>query len=149
MRVSSLLVLSCLFMSYVAAANGALRGRKLHGDKDESNSEQGFTDKFCMGDECHAPKPEFDGANLAGLIIGFVVTGLFMIFGVIVIIRDEINRMHDFREQLVQDRDKLRRQGIDDGTLAKYDGEFMTRETAKKKTAEELERERQELMAKN
>lgn len=108
MRVSSLLVLSCLFMSYVAAANGALRGRKLHTEKEDSNSEQGFTDRFCMSDKCHAEKPEFEGGNLIGIIVGFVVTGLFMIFGVVVIIRDEIKRIHDFRDQLVQDRNKLK-----------------------------------------
>ena len=108
MRVSSLLVLSCLFMSYVAAANGALRGRKLHAEKEDSNSEQGFTDRFCMSDKCYAEKPEFEGGTLIGIIVGFVVTGLFMLFGVVVIIRDEIKRIHDFRDQLVQDRNKLK-----------------------------------------
>ena len=102
-----------------------------------------------MTEKCHAPKPEFDGANLIGLCIGFTVTAIFMTFGVVVIIRDEIHRIRNYRAQLVTDRAKLSAQGITAQQLADYDREFVQRETAKKKTAEELERERQELMAKN
>ena len=112
MRVSSLLALCCLLMSCVTAASESLRGRRLHGEKEDSASEQGYTDKFCMDDKCHAPKPEFEGANLVGLCIGFTVTALFMIFGVVVIIRDEIHRIRNYKAQLVTDRAKLTQQGV-------------------------------------
>ena len=43
----------------------------------------------------------------------------------------------------------MRDQGCDAKMMDQYDQEFFERENAKKKTAEELERERLELMAKN
>ena len=151
MRVSSLVAISlCLLMSSVAAGE-VLQGRKLYGfeSKGDSLSEKGFTDEFCMDEKCHAEKPEFEGMNLVGLAVGFTVTAIFMIFGVMVIIRDEIHRIRNYRAQLVTDRSKLQAMGVTAQQLQDYDNEFTNRETAKKKTAEELERERQELMAKN
>lgn len=147
MRVSPLL--GCMLVAAVYA--NELRGRALHEDDDKANSKStlGYTKVLCMTDDCHAEKPEFEGMNMIGLCVGFAVTALFMIFGVIVIIRDEIHRHRKYKQDLIVDQEKLRKSGVDAGLQQAYDKEFFDRENAKKKTAEELEKERLELMAKN
>ena len=114
MRVSPLFAgLCCMLMSGVLANN--LRGRSLHAeDKSESKSTQGYTDDFCNVDACYGDDPEFEGANLVGVIVGFAVTGLFMLFGIVVQIRDAIRRVDNYRADLDKDRRKLREQGCDD-----------------------------------
>lgn len=148
MRVSSILAAISLMM-VSAMANETLRGRALHTEKDETKSTKGFTDIFCMTEQCHAEAPEFEGANLIGLCVGFTVTAGFMIFGVIVIIRDEINRHKKYAADLINDRDRLKRAGASDKDIQDIDRQFFEKENAKKKTAAELEKERLELMAKN
>ena len=149
MRVSPLFAgLCCMLMSGVFANH--LRGRSLHPeDKSESKSTQGYTDDFCMTDECFGPDPEFDGANMIGVVLGFAVTGLFMIFGIVVQIRDAIHRVDNCHADLAKDRRKLQEQGCDAKMMDQYDNEFIERENRKKLTKEEAEKERLDLMAKN
>ena len=149
MRVSPLFAALCCMLMSSAFANH-LKGRSLNDfKKEDSLSSDGFTDQMCMSDVCFGPDPEFDGANLIGVILGFVVTGAFMIFGIFVQIRDAIKRVDDYHADLRKDIQKLRDQGCDAKALASYENEFYERENAKKKTAEEMEKERLELMAKN
>jgi len=130
-------------------ANETLRGRALHTEKAETKSTKGFTDIFCMSDKCHAEAPEFEGANLIGLAVGFTVTAGFMIFGVIVIIRDEIKRHKDYAADLINDVHRLEAAGASEQMIKDINRAFYEKENAKKKSAAELEKERLELMAKN
>ena len=148
MRVSPLsAALCCLLMSSAFASH--LHGRSLHENKADSLSDDGYTDKFCMKDFCFGPDPEFEGGNLIGVVLGFAVTGIFMIFGIVVQIRDAIHRVDNYHADLAKDRRKLEEQGCDQQALDLYDREFHERENAKAKTKEEMEKERLELMAKN
>ena len=149
MRASFILAAICLLFASVTANDQILRGRALHTSPEDTKSTKGFTKVFCMSHECHAEPAEFEGGHLIGLIVGFVVTAGFMLFGVIVIIKDEIDRHGKYAQQLIDDRIKLRAAGATDADIAAYDREFFERENAKKKTAAELEKERLELMAKN
>ena len=153
MRVSPFLAALCglLMISCIVAADSDnhLRGRSLHPLPDETKSVQGYTKTFCSLDICHGEDPVFEDGNLVGLAIGFTVTGIFMTFGVVVIIRDEMHRVVNYNADLDKDRAKLRGQGVDAATMQSYDQEFFTRENTKKKSAAELEKERLELMAKN
>ena len=94
MRVFALFAALCgLLVTSVAAHDQILRGRGLHAmDNSESLSVEGYTKVFCMSDRCHAPPPEFEGGALIGMILGFGVTGCFVIFGFITIILDEKRR---------------------------------------------------------
>ena len=118
--------------------------------KEESGSLEGFTNKFCMTSDCMAEKPEFEGGPLVGVILGFSVTFLFMLFGAIKIIIDEIERHAKYNQDLIDDVEKLKnRYQLTDQQIKDIDEKFHERENAKQKTAKELETERLELMAKN
>ena len=79
----------CALLGAVVQAGQVLEGRVLHEDKENSRSNY-FTDKFAAEEGTFGPPAEASGANLAGLVIGFLCTGFFIIFAVITLICDEI-----------------------------------------------------------
>ena len=107
MRVSGLVAIASLFACY-AHAEEVLRGRNLKdGNKEDSRSNY-YTEKFNLREETHGPEDTFEDGYQIGVILGFIVTASFMIFGVITIIWDEINRHKRFKEQVRKDESRLR-----------------------------------------
>lgn len=67
-----------------------------NGNKADSRSKKYYTDVFNMASDSHGASDEFEGMYLVGLIIGFITTGFFVIFGAIVIVKDEVDRHKKF-----------------------------------------------------
>jgi hypothetical protein len=66
-----------------------------------------YTNVFNMGPETHGEQEEFEGMYLIGTILGFVTTGLFMIFGFIVIVADEVKRHETYSSDIAKLKKKL------------------------------------------
>ena len=77
-----------------------------NGDAGDSRS-QYYTNVFNMGPETHGEQEEFEGMYLIGMILGMVTTGLFMIFGVIVILRNEVKRHYEYSDDVQKAKNKL------------------------------------------
>ena len=144
MRVSAstLLFASALLVAF-GSAQQVLEGRQLHQDKGESRSKY-YTNTFSQGDKYNGGHEEFIGGNLAAVVIGFVCTGIFMIFAVINLIVDEYQRHGAFRKKVDNDIKSLKLKGVDDSTLEKWAREFADKELARGKP-KDTEEERQRL----
>ena len=144
MRVSAstLLFASALLVAF-GSAQQVLEGRQLHQDKGESRSKY-YTNTFSQGDAYNGGHEEFIGGNLAAVVIGFVCTGIFMIFAVINLIVDEYQRHGAFRKKVDNDIKSLKLKGVDDSTLEKWAREFADKELARGKP-KDTEEERQRL----
>lgn len=81
-----------------------------------------------------AEKPEFEGGALIGVILGFSVTFIFMLYGAIRIIMDECHRHAEYKEQLVKDVAKLESMGCDAGMIRDIDVAFTASENLVAKT---------------
>ena len=135
MRVSAIAILAALCM--VASAETALKGRALYDRKKEDSRSQVYTDTFNMSPNTWGPDATFDGGNQIGLILGFVITGCFMIFAWGTLIWDEKQRHEAYRKLLLQDENYLRtmlRCGPDD--FAIFEKEFEEQERARFDTKE-------------
>lgn len=131
----------------VNPANYRVRSEN-NGDKGDSRSQKYYTDVFNMGPDSYGPEEEFEGMYLLGMIIGFIVTGFFMIFGVIVIVRDEILRHKRFEMDLEKVKNTLRTTyNVSAGMMGTFATEFRDREAArgKKKDAEAERKALQEI----
>lgn len=81
-----------------------------------------------------AEKPEFEGGALIGVILGFSVTFIFMLYGAIRIILDECQRHVDYKVQLDKDVAKLKGMGCDNGMIDDIDAAFKVKENLVAKT---------------
>ena len=111
MRVlaNAVLAACALLCALGAAEENVLRGRALHVDnKADTRATKYFTDVFNVAPNTHGEAPTFEGTYLAGIIVGFLVTGGFLIFGFTAIVWDECKRHEDFKKQLVKDENTLR-----------------------------------------
>ena len=142
MRVSAstLIFASALLVAFGSAAD-VMRGRQLHDAKSESRS-QYYTNVFSEGDKFNGGHEEFIGGNLAGVIIGFVATGIFMIFAVVNLIIDERNRHIAFAKKVENDIQDLKLRGTDDATIEKWKREFAEKEAARGKPVDTEEERR-------
>ena len=96
-------------MYAIAQAEEVLRGRKLHeGDKNQSRSKY-YTDTFINKPENVGKPADYEGMYGIGLIVGFVLTGLFMIFAIFWIVKDEIDRHATYKQKIQDDIKKLQR----------------------------------------
>ena len=98
MRVSTLLCLGACLLSVATAEfrPGDCEDDDIERRIADSRSQQYFTAHFNLAEDTRGDRATFDGANLIGMIVGFVVTGAFMIFASAVLIRDEMNRHAKF-----------------------------------------------------
>jgi|Transcript_43156 hypothetical protein len=144
MRVSALIAASSLLFA-AAAASDVLKGRSLHQTQGESKSNL-YTITFKEGPNTNGGPEEFEGGNLIGLIIGFVCTGIFMIFASIEIILDEIARHASFKKKIVQAESELLTyvKYCDRTTVNKWLQEFEEKEKARGSKVD-TEKERKEL----
>ena len=141
MRVSEILAVSS-FLLAIASAQQVLEGRQLHGDPGESRS-QFFTETFNQSPSGFAPRPTFEGGWQLGLILGFVTTGCFMLYGVIVLIWDERNRHIEFKQRVLQDESKLMHtHNVQVQEMDQFRREFADREASLGKNLDEEERAR-------
>ena len=117
-----------------------------NGNKGDSRSQKYYTEVFNMAPDSYGPEEEFEGMYLLGMIIGFIVTGFFMIFGFIVIVRDEVLRHKKFEEDLEKEKKKLTSDtyGVSSGMMATFAAEFRDKEAARGK-AVDAEAERKAL----
>lgn len=117
-----------------------------NGDKGDSRSTKYYTEVFNMSPETYGPEEEFEGMYLIGMILGFVTTGLFMIFGFIAIVRDECKRHEDFKANVEKEKNKLTAvpYSMDASQMRILDKEFRDREESRGK-AVDVEKERREL----
>lgn len=135
MRVSATLAMGAVLCAY-ASAKSALRGRSLDSDisfqgsvgdfreKDDSRSGV-FTDTFNVSPESHGPAEELEGGYQIGVIVGFIVTAIFMIFGVIVILNDECKRHDKFKQMVEDDIHQLKaKHGCSQQDIDRYLNEF-------------------------
>ena len=107
MRVSTLLAASSA-LALIASAEQVLQGRSLHNeDPDDSRSET-FTIKIPHGPEFHGGEETFEGMYQVGVILGFIVTGLFMLFGAVTLCMDEANRHKMYKFKIMEDEQKMR-----------------------------------------
>ena len=90
MRVSApAMVCLASMLCILATADEAIHGRSLHeGNKSDSRSKY-YTLSFNLAPNTHGEPEEFEGAYLYGLILGFIATIGFIIFGFSAIIFDE------------------------------------------------------------
>ena len=118
---TTVVVAACALLCTLGAAEETvLRGRALHNsEKGDSRATKYFTDFFNVSKNTHGEAPEFEGAYLVGMILGFLVTGGFMIFGVTTLILDEIKRHKDFKKLLLKDESALARY-LKEGELQSY-----------------------------
>jgi len=138
MRVSTLAMgaVLCAF----ASAKSALRGRSLDDtatfmgsvddfrDKDDTRSEA-FTDTFNVSEDSHGPQEEFEGGYQLGLILGFIVTGVAMLFAVVVILNDECKRHTKFQKMVEDDIHQLKaKHGCSQADIDRYMTEFEDKE---------------------
>ena len=108
MRAFALLALSQILCA-VTQAEEVLKGRKLHdGDKTQSRSKY-YTDTFVNDPRLVGKPADFDGMFGIGLIVGFILTGLFMVFAIFWIVRDEIERHGTYKQKIEDDKKKLMR----------------------------------------
>ena len=144
MRVSAstLLLASALLVAF-SSAEQVLGGRNLHQEKGESRSKY-YTDVFSQGDSYNGGHEKFEGGYLAGVVCGFIVTGVFMIFAVINLVVDEYQRHGAFQKKVDNDIKSLKLKGIDDATLEKWAREFADKELNRGKP-KDTEEERQRL----
>ena len=145
MRVSAstILLASALLVAF-ASASDVMKGRQLHLEKSESKSKPYYTDYFTQGEGYHGAHEAFIDGNLVGVIIGFIATGIFMIFAVVNLIIDEKQRHINFQKKVDNDISDLKLRGVDEATLQKWAKEFQEKE-ATRGQARDLEKERQEL----
>lgn len=117
-----------------------------NGDKEDSRSIKYYTDVFNMGPDSYGPEEEFEGMYLIGMILGFVTTGLFMIFGFIKIISDECKRHTTFKDNVEKEKKKLTGApyNCDASTMTQYGKEFKDKENNLGKKVD-AEKERREL----
>ena len=107
MRVFAMLAVASL-MSAAVLAEEALQGRMLHeGDKTKSRSTKYYTDKFNNGPETHGEPAEFEGGYMVGAILGFLFTGIFMVFAVINSLWDEYKRHKFYEAKIRSDQQRL------------------------------------------
>jgi len=142
MNASSALVLASAMLCAFASATEALEGRQLHvGNKGESRSNY-YTKEFPEGAAYHGEVPTFEGNAQLGLILGFITTGFFMIFGVVVLIQDECKRHESFKKIVSDDIVKLKTTyNVTDAEIQQYENEFLERESMRGK-AVDVEKER-------
>ena len=144
MRVIGL-IFACIpsMLCVLASANEVLRGRALM-NKSESRSKY-YTDYFSSQPNTFGEKQEFEGPYLAGIIVGFIVISILMIFAFVVVTYDEILR-HRTYDQNVQDAIQnlinVYKCSPDDVKL--IEKEFNDKEEARGKRRD-IEKERQEL----
>lgn len=106
MRAFALLA-ACQALSATVQAEEVLSGRKLHsGNPDESRSEY-FTTTISTRPELVGKPEEFEGLYLVGLIVGFILTGLFMAFAIFWIVKDEIERHWFYLGKIEKDIKRL------------------------------------------
>ena len=94
-----------LMLCTLVSANEVLRGRSLK-NKSESRSKF-YTDNFNVKANTFGDKQEFEGSYLVGLIIGFIVTSILMIFAFVVVTYDEIMRHRNYDKDVQDATDKL------------------------------------------
>ena len=106
MRAFALLA-ACQALSAVAQAEEVLSGRKLHsGNADESRSEY-YTETISTRSDLSGDPEKFEGLYLVGLIVGFILTGLFMAFAIFWIVKDEIERHWFYLGKIEKDIKRL------------------------------------------
>ena len=150
MRVSTsaLIAASALLCAY-AAAEDVIVGRELHsGNKDDSRSNY-YTKSFNVAEGTFGEPQSMTGSYQIGVILGFVTTAVFMIFGVTVIILDEVQR-HNNNWRLVRKAEKelKNNHGYKEDQLEAIRREFKDKEAIRGKKVD-AEKERQELAAIN
>ena len=129
MRVFAILAAATLLGAAVQAEE-VLSGRKLHnGGAENSRSTEYFTEKFCSVPECYGKAADFDGAYGIGVIIGAIATFLAMVFAIVVIVVDEMQRHKEFAAKIVTAKIKLTGEhGVSQELYDSYIGEFEEKE---------------------
>ena len=139
MRVSNLLFLGAL-LTVMSSASEVLRGRALHGKPEDTRSVNGYTNVFTYEKDTRGKPETYEGGYQIGLIVGFITTWSFMVFGIFTIIRDEINRHYRFRGEVQEDEGKLvRHYGCSSEDMLAYEKEFRDREKLRNMNVKERE----------
>ena len=151
MRVSSSLIALCAVLFACAAAEEPLHGRMLADRvKADTRAKGWYTDTFNWSKTSYGPDETFEGGMQVGLIVGFISTGIFMIFAVSWLIYDEVKRHETFKRQVEEDWARLQRYvGSDPEDKRKYELEFAEREATRKMSKAEAEAQRKALAAVN
>ena len=103
-----------------------------------------FTHDFAHTADTYGVPEEYTGANLVGAIIGFLVTGIFMVFAIIMLINDEIKRHKEFAQKISDDKRKLKSiYNVDQNQLDAWEREFEEKDKlVMTKEARQAEREK-------
>ena len=138
-------MLAILSVICATAQASPLEGRLLHAGKESESRSNYYTNEFTQTPDAYGEHEEFEGMYLYGMIIGFIVTGIAMIFAVTTILLDEVNRHKRFEADVQNSINTMKstyectQQDID-----AYLKEYAKKEELRgnKKLAEELERAR-------
>ena len=107
MRVFAMLAVASL-MSAAVLAKEALQGRMLHDETGKEGSRSKYyTQEFNNGPLTHGKPAEFEGGYMIGCIIGFLLTGIFMICAVINSLYDEYKRHKFYEAKIRSDQQRL------------------------------------------
>jgi hypothetical protein len=101
------------------------------------------TQQFNLHPTTHAPEIEIEGTTMVGIVIGFSVTGIFLITAMILILRDECLRHARYAKNIKNDFKKLKALGKSD-QLENLLNEFAELEAKRGQNAE-ADKERAEL----
>lgn len=139
-----MLALLSVMMSSFAEAK-PIEGRMLHAGLESESRSNYYTETFADAPNTYGTNEEFEDAYLWGTIIGFIVTGIAMIFAVTVIIYDEIKRHEKFTKDVIDSERVLRSKWqCTASDIEGFKAELAQRELARtnKKLADEQERAR-------
>ena len=94
-------------MASVTEAEQVLKVRDLHSGVPGDSRSSAFTKEFNEAANTNGGKDDYEGMYGVGVIVGFVLTGIFMIFAMAWIILDEIQRHKAYAAKIDEYRSRL------------------------------------------